>query len=86
MTIDEAKAIIAKTNSPYLKRDMQKFIQRQQKKGKNKKSKANALHIIGGFFNSKGGRVCHAKKKITSSTLHRIKAEMKPLKMVEKEA
>ena len=48
------------------------------KKGKIKKSKANALHIIGGFFNSKGGRVCHAKKKITSSTLHRIKAMMKP--------
>lgn len=34
MTIEEAKAIIAKTNSPYLKRDMQKFIQRQQKRGK----------------------------------------------------
>ena len=33
MTIEEAKAIIAKTNSPYLKRDMQKFIQRQQRKG-----------------------------------------------------
>ena len=42
MTIEEAKAIIAKTNSPYLKRDMQKFIQRQQKKWKIKKSKANA--------------------------------------------
>ena len=41
MTIEEAKAIIAKTNSPYLKRDMQKFIQRQQK-GKIKKSKAYA--------------------------------------------
>lgn len=33
MTIEEAKAIIAKTNSPYLKRDMQKFIQRQRRKG-----------------------------------------------------
>lgn len=33
MTIEEAKAIIAKTNSPYIKRDMQKFIQRQQRKG-----------------------------------------------------
>lgn len=33
MTIEEAKAIIAKTKSPYLKRDMQKFIQRQQRKG-----------------------------------------------------
>ena len=33
MTIEEAKAIIDKTNSPYLKRDMQKFIQRQQRKG-----------------------------------------------------
>ena len=42
MTIEEAQAIIAKTNIPYLKRDMQKFIQRQQKKGKIKKSKANA--------------------------------------------
>lgn len=42
MTIEEAKAIIAKTKSPYLKRDMQKFIQRQQKKGKIKKTKANA--------------------------------------------
>ena len=26
MTIEEAQAIIAKTNSPYLKRDMEKFI------------------------------------------------------------
>ena len=33
MTIDEAQAIIAKTNSPYLKRDMEKFIKRQQRKG-----------------------------------------------------
>lgn len=33
MTIEEAKAIIAKTNSPYLKRDMKKFINRQRKKG-----------------------------------------------------
>lgn len=32
MTIKEAKAIIAKTDSPYLKRDMLKFIQRQKKK------------------------------------------------------
>lgn len=40
MTIDEAQAIITKTNSQYLKRDMQKFIQRQKKKegvyGKNR--------------------------------------------------
>lgn len=40
MTIKEAKAIIAKTNSPYLKRDMEKFIKRQKKKegvyGKNR--------------------------------------------------
>lgn len=40
MTIDEAQAIIAKTNSPYLKRDMEKFIKRQKKKegvyGKNR--------------------------------------------------
>ena len=33
MTIDESRAIIAKTNSPYLKRDMEKFIKRQQRKG-----------------------------------------------------
>lgn len=41
MTIKEAKAIIAKTNSPYLKRDMEKFIKRQRRKegayGKTKK-------------------------------------------------
>lgn len=40
MTIKEARKIIAKTDSPYLKRDMQKFIQRQKKKesvyGKNR--------------------------------------------------
>lgn len=32
MTIEEARAIIEKTNSPYLKRDMEKFIKRQQRK------------------------------------------------------
>ena len=41
MTIEEAQAIIAKTNSPHLKRDMEKFIKRQQRKegayGKAKK-------------------------------------------------
>lgn len=41
MTIEEAKAIIAKTNSPHLKRDMEKFIKRQRRKevayGKAKK-------------------------------------------------
>ena len=41
MTIDEAQAIIAKTNSPYLKRDMEKLIKRQRRKegvyGKAKK-------------------------------------------------
>jgi hypothetical protein len=40
MTIKEAKTIIAKTNSPYLKRDMEKFIKRQRRKegiyGKNR--------------------------------------------------
>lgn len=40
MTIDEAQSIIAKTNSPYLKRDMEKFIKRQRRKegvyGKNR--------------------------------------------------
>ena len=41
MTIEEAQAIIAKTNSPHLNRDMEKFIKRQQRKegayGKAKK-------------------------------------------------
>lgn len=32
MTIEEARKIIKKTDSPYLKRDMRKFIQRQKKK------------------------------------------------------
>lgn len=36
MTIEEAQAIIAKTKSPYLKRDMEKFIKRTQKKLKEK--------------------------------------------------
>lgn len=39
MTVEEAQAIIDKTNSPYLKRDMEKFIKRQRRKegvyGKN---------------------------------------------------
>lgn len=41
MTIEEARATIAKTSSPYLKRGMEKFIKRQQRKegayGKTKK-------------------------------------------------
>ena len=41
MTIKDAKAIAAKTNSPHLKRDMERFIKRQQRKegayGKAKK-------------------------------------------------
>ena len=41
MTTEEARTIIAKTSSPYLKRDMEKFIKRQQRKegmyGKTKK-------------------------------------------------
>lgn len=41
MTIKEAEEIIAKTNSPHLKRDMYKFIKRQRAKegiyGKTKK-------------------------------------------------
>lgn len=32
MTIEEAQAIIAKTKSPYLKRDMEKFIHKHKKK------------------------------------------------------
>ena len=39
MTIEDAEAIIANTNSQYLKRDMEKFIKRQRRKegvyGKN---------------------------------------------------
>lgn len=41
MTIEEAQAIIAKTDSPHLKRDMEMFIKRQRRKegvyGKAKK-------------------------------------------------
>ena len=36
MTIEEAKAAIAKTKSPYLKRDLEKFIVRQEKKSKRR--------------------------------------------------
>ena len=36
MTIEEAKEIIRKTKSQYLKRDMEKFIKRTQKKLKEK--------------------------------------------------
>lgn len=32
MTIEEARQISENTNSPYLKRDMEKFIKRQQRK------------------------------------------------------
>ena len=32
MTIEEAQEIIDKTTSPYLKRDMEKFIKRQRRK------------------------------------------------------
>ena len=32
MAIDEEQAIIARTNIPYLKRYMEKFIKRQQRK------------------------------------------------------
>ena len=39
MTIDEAKEIIRKTKSPYLKRDMEKFIKRTQKKMAEQKEK-----------------------------------------------
>lgn len=39
MTIEEARTIIKKTDSPYLKRDMRKFIQRQKKKNMIKQKK-----------------------------------------------
>ena len=35
-TVEEAKAAIAKTKSPYLKRDLEKFIARQEKKSKRR--------------------------------------------------
>ena len=35
-TVEEAKAAIAKTKSPYLKRDLEKFIARQEKKIKRR--------------------------------------------------
>lgn len=42
MTIEEARTIIEKTISPHLKRDMEKFIKRQQRKegtyAKNRKA------------------------------------------------
>lgn len=38
MTIEEAKAVIAKTNSPYLKRDMEKFIEREERRQKRGKT------------------------------------------------
>lgn len=40
MTIQEAEEILAKTNSPYLKRDMQRFIRNQRRKeGRNGREK-----------------------------------------------
>ena len=39
MTIEEARAIIAKTNSPHLKRDMEKFIKRQLRKKRANRAK-----------------------------------------------
>ena len=42
MTVEEAQKIIDKTDSPYLKRDIEKFIKRQRRKegvyGKNRTS------------------------------------------------
>ncbi len=38
MTVEEAKAIIEKTDSPYLKRDMEKFIKRHEKRRKHGKT------------------------------------------------
>lgn len=32
MTVEEAKKIIKNTKSPYLKKDLQKFIKRQEKR------------------------------------------------------
>lgn len=40
MTVQEAERIIARTNSPYLKRDMQRFIRNQRRKeGRNGREK-----------------------------------------------
>ena len=48
MTIEEAQAIIDKTNSPYLKRDMEKFIKRQRRKegvyGKAEKGSSSRIY------------------------------------------
>lgn len=49
MTIEEARKIIKKTDSPYLKRDMQKFIQRQKKKAAQQK-KAMDNPVLKLFF------------------------------------
>lgn len=34
MTVDEAQAALAKTTSPHLRRDLEKFIRRQRRKQK----------------------------------------------------
>ena len=40
MTVQEAERIIARTSSPYLKRDMQRFIRNQRRKeGRNGREK-----------------------------------------------
>ena len=45
MTIEEAQAIIAKTKSPYLKRDMEKFIHKHKKGAGNGKRTKSRLTI-----------------------------------------
>lgn len=47
MTISEAKHIIATTNSPHLKRDMEKFIRRSMKKGVNLNAERGASQQSG---------------------------------------
>ena len=48
MTIEEAKVAIAKTKSPYLKRDLEKFIARQEKKSKRRCSQQEPERDGGG--------------------------------------
>lgn len=47
MTIDEARQALAKTKSPYLKRDLIKFIRKEERRLKNGKHKKSALDSSG---------------------------------------
>lgn len=47
MTIEEARKIIEKTDSPCLKRDMRNFIQRQKKRDTIKQKTARTTENVG---------------------------------------